>query len=177
MFHVKHGRQTRGDEIGRGWDEGTTKAATQPIGVRAARRKRVEIAPIAPTWKTPRRMTGAFSFLAEGQGFEPWSPGLPVKRFSRPPHSTALPPLRMGCGRLGFADRHAPFPAVRSRPGFRSRKSQNWRRDRDSNPRYAFGAHTISNRAPSASRSSLRSFERAGSRFARPCSSYVVYNS
>lgn len=33
--------------------------------------------------------------MAERQGFEPWSPGLPVKRFSRPPHSTALPPLRI----------------------------------------------------------------------------------
>ena len=32
--------------------------------------------------------------LAEGQGFEPWSPGSPVKRFSRPPHSAALPPFR-----------------------------------------------------------------------------------
>ena len=41
-------------------------------------------------------------------------------------------------------------PAVRSRPGIRSLEFQ-WRRDRDSNPRYAFGAHTISNRAPSAS--------------------------
>ena len=37
--------------------------------------------------------------------------------------------------------------------------SVSWRRDRDSNPRYSFGAHTISNRAPSASRSSLRSSE------------------
>ena len=38
----------------------------------------------------------ALSFLAEKEGFEPSSPGLPVKRFSRPPHSTTLPPLRMG---------------------------------------------------------------------------------
>ena len=45
--------------------------------------------------KKPSRQVpeGAF-MLAEGQGFEPWSPGLPVKRFSRPPHSTTLPPLR-----------------------------------------------------------------------------------
>ena len=34
--------------------------------------------------------------LAEEEGFEPSSPGLPVKRFSRPPHSTTLPPLRLG---------------------------------------------------------------------------------
>ena len=33
--------------------------------------------------------------LAEEEGFEPSSPGLPVKRFSRPPHSTTLPPLRI----------------------------------------------------------------------------------
>ncbi len=32
--------------------------------------------------------------LAEEEGFEPSSPGLRVKRFSRPPHSTTLPPLR-----------------------------------------------------------------------------------
>ena len=38
----------------------------------------------------------ASSFLAEEEGFEPSSPGLPVKRFSRPPHSTTLPPLRVG---------------------------------------------------------------------------------
>ncbi len=32
---------------------------------------------------------------AEGEGFEPSGPGLPVQRFSRPSHSTALPPLRV----------------------------------------------------------------------------------
>ena len=36
--------------------------------------------------------------LAEEEGFEPSLPGLRVKRFSRPPHSTTLPPLRVGCG-------------------------------------------------------------------------------
>ena len=34
--------------------------------------------------------------LAEEEGFEPSYPGLPGKRFSRPPHSTTLPPLRRG---------------------------------------------------------------------------------
>ena len=34
--------------------------------------------------------------MAEEEGFEPSSPGAPVKRFSRPPHSTTLPPLRRG---------------------------------------------------------------------------------
>ena len=34
--------------------------------------------------------------LAEEEGFEPSYPGTPGKRFSRPPHSTTLPPLRMG---------------------------------------------------------------------------------
>ena len=42
--------------------------------------------------------------LAEEEGFEPSLPGLRVKRFSRPPHSTTLPPLRMGCGALVFSD-------------------------------------------------------------------------
>ena len=32
--------------------------------------------------------------LAEGEGFEPSLPGVPVKRFSRPPHSAALPPFQ-----------------------------------------------------------------------------------
>ena len=32
--------------------------------------------------------------MAEGEGFEPSSEESPPKRFSRPPHSTALPPLR-----------------------------------------------------------------------------------
>ena len=41
---------------------------------------------------------GALTFLAEEEGFEPSLRGLRVKRFSRPPHSTTLPPLRMGCG-------------------------------------------------------------------------------
>lgn len=33
--------------------------------------------------------------LAEGEGFEPSLPGVPVKRFSRPPHSAALPSLQL----------------------------------------------------------------------------------
>ncbi len=32
----------------------------------------------------------------------------------------------------------------------------NWRIERDSNPRYALGVHTISNRAPSTTRPSIR---------------------
>ena len=35
--------------------------------------------------------------------------------------------------------------------------SISWRRERDSNPRYAFNVHTISNRALSASQTSLQS--------------------
>ena len=31
----------------------------------------------------------------------------------------------------------------------------NWRRGRDSNPRYAFGVHTLSRRAPSTARTPL----------------------
>ena len=47
--------------------------------------------------RTSLHDTRVFScqFLAEGQGFEPWSPFNMVKRFSRPPHSTALPPFRI----------------------------------------------------------------------------------
>ena len=71
---------------------------------------------------------GRSILMAERQGFEPWLPGSPVKRFSRPPHSTALPPLR----------------EVKT-------NQLKWRRDGDLNPGYAFGVYTISNRAPSAS--------------------------
>ena len=39
--------------------------------------------------------------MAEGQGFEPWE-GVNLRRFSRPVHSTTLPPLR-GSGRLYLA--------------------------------------------------------------------------
>ena len=53
--------------------------------------------------------------LAEEEGFEPSSPGLPVKRFSRPPHSTALPPLR-----LGRASKDAPYDGRRAVKGRRS---------------------------------------------------------
>jgi hypothetical protein len=35
-------------------------------------------------------------------------------------------------------------------------KNTNWRRERDSNPRWAFGPYSLSRGAPSASRSSLR---------------------
>ena len=82
--------------------------------------------------KTPP-FRSAFIQMAEEEGFEPSLPGLRVKRFSRPPHSTTLPPLRKGDA--------APFGAA----------VIVWRRDGDSNPRYPFGAYTISNRAPSAS--------------------------
>jgi len=34
-----------------------------------------------------------YAGMAERQGFEPWEP-VKVQRFSRPPHSTTLPPLR-----------------------------------------------------------------------------------
>lgn len=34
-------------------------------------------------------------FLAEGEGFEPSLPGVLVKRFSRPPHSAALPSFQI----------------------------------------------------------------------------------
>ena len=42
--------------------------------------------------------------VAERQGFEPWV-GANRQRFSRPPHSTTLPPLRvMGLVRGGFSE-------------------------------------------------------------------------
>ena len=83
--------------------------------------------------------------MAEEEGFEPSSPGFPVKRFSRPPHSTTLPPLRMG--RVGWVF----MPTYKKGVTIKGSAGIIWRRDGDSNPRYAFGVYTISNRAPSAS--------------------------
>lgn len=46
---------------------------------------------------SPVQVPGSELFsLAEEEGFEPSLPRLWVKRFSRPPHSTTLPPLRIG---------------------------------------------------------------------------------
>ncbi len=119
--------------------------------------------------KTASLHAGPFALkLAEEEGFEPSSPGLPVKRFSRPPHSTTLPPLRLEQASSVFrvdlsrlrqiVDNVDRLPGTVSstfgceHPMITRRNAMFiWRRDRDSNPRYAFGAHTISNRAPSAS--------------------------
>lgn len=76
--------------------------------------------------------------MAEGEGFEPSYPRR-GKRFSRPPHSTALPPLR-------GVKSGAPV----------GRRWIYWRRVWDLNPGYALGVYTISNRAPSATRTTLQ---------------------
>src|SRR5205085_11123189 len=39
---------------------------------------------------------------AEGEGFEPPYRAEPGQRFSRPPHSTTLPPLRSGAAGQGY---------------------------------------------------------------------------
>lgn len=44
--------------------------------------------------KIKRLPEGSLHQLAEGEGFEPSLPRLEAKRFSRPPHSAALPPFR-----------------------------------------------------------------------------------
>ena len=144
--------------------------------VRETLRHRVDRAPSTPDpidrsdmKKTASLHAGPFALkLAEEEGFEPSSPGLPVKRFSRPPHSTTLPPLRLGQASSVFrvdlsrlrqiVDNVDRLPGAVSstfgceHPMITRRNAMFiWRRDRDSNPRYAFGAHTISNRAPSAS--------------------------
>ena len=86
--------------------------------------------------------------LAEEEGFEPSLPGLRVKRFSRPPHSTTLPPLRI----RDEAATVFSSSVSTTRPSASPQVIQfSWRRDGDSNPGYAFGVYTISNRAPSAS--------------------------
>jgi len=89
------------------------------------------VAAVRPTRRaaaTPLRRRDRGS-EAEGVGFEPTVPGLPVQRFSRPPDSTTLAPLRgrlgrvairltCGCGRTPAATRRIPRPgARRRRPG------------------------------------------------------------
>ena len=55
---------------------------------------RTEKSPDSGVKETPRGITtGCLIFLADGEGFEP-PVELPPQRFSRPPHSTALPPIR-----------------------------------------------------------------------------------
>ena len=98
--------------------------------------------PFAAAMKNAVRRT-AFSSVAEGQGFEPWLPVEPAKRFSRPPHSTTLPPLRGMCDAWSLYEQRAA--------GGCGNPLGVWRRDRDLNPGYPFGLYTISNRAPSAS--------------------------
>jgi hypothetical protein len=48
-----------------------------------------------------------FDLLAEGVGFEPTERLSDAQRFSRPPHSTTLPPLRNGGFRLAAGGRRA----------------------------------------------------------------------
>jgi hypothetical protein len=96
------------------------------------------------------------SALAEEEGFEPSLRGIPAKRFSRPPHSTTLPPLRAPrqqelpryvwhvarrvdrapCQCIGDARRLAS-PSAGMLPA-----GTLWRRARDSNPRYGSTPHT-----------------------------------
>ena len=65
--------------------------------------------------------SGTFLLLADGEGFEP-PEELPLQRFSRPSHSTALPPIRncfilfAGLSNLRFCShRVAGSPFVRAR--------------------------------------------------------------
>jgi hypothetical protein len=68
-----------------------------------------------------------------------------------------LRPARLGLSppafRRGCESTVLPFPS--GCPLMRA-FSFRWRRGRDSNPRYAFGVHTLSRRAPSTARSPLR---------------------
>ena len=45
--------------------------------------------------ESKRLPEGSLHQLAEGEGFEPSLPRLEAKRFSRPPHSAALPPFQV----------------------------------------------------------------------------------
>ena len=110
-------RASRGSVMGsRGAvkDAGTARRGTREARAAAGRSERQGARGSGPRGGLPGfgRMTEGIK-LAEGQGFEPWSPGLPVKRFSRPPHSTALPPLRLGCDGPVSGLSSAPTRALR----------------------------------------------------------------
>lgn len=75
--------------------------------------------PALPGQNKSRPVSEPAGLLAEEEGFEPSLPGLRVKRFSRPPHSTALPPLRGD-----WPNSHMrPFII----PGFRTRTTEQWK--------------------------------------------------
>jgi len=91
--------------------------------------------------------------LAEGEGFEPSSERKAPKRFSRPPHSTALPPLRGGADgstrQVVRYDRRSG--EVSERP-----KERDWKsRRRDLSPR-GFKSLPLRRGAASAARPRLR---------------------
>ena len=67
--------------------------------------------------KTVLIISTVFVCLVELEGFEPSSPGFPVKRFSRPPHSTTLPPLRMGWVGWVFMPTYKKGVTVKVPPG------------------------------------------------------------
>ncbi len=110
----------------------TPECSNDPYGGRVDGGRTLESNRFMPTRSIP---PGALNplrrDLAEREGFEP-SDRLHGQRFSRPPRSTTPAPLLMDHLR------------------------KNWRRGRDSNPRCGVTAHTISSRAPSATRSPLR---------------------
>ena len=75
--------------------------------------------PALPGQNKSRPVSEPAGLLAEEEGFEPSLPGLRVKRFSRPPHSTALPPLRDD-----WPNSHMrPFII----PGFQTRTTEQWK--------------------------------------------------
>ena len=73
------------------------KAYEQPTGLFVSRLSTSSVR-IPPCRKRPpkreRPRSRGLDSLAEEEGFEPSLPGIPVKQFSRLPHSTTLPPLR-----------------------------------------------------------------------------------
>ena len=113
--------QLRGGGVrgpGMGSTGGTTAVCPSPSAPSRQQRRKPDSAPGWKRAKRPRRQrtsasgrpgavqvagTGSDSAparrlnVAEGVGFEPTGP-LRAQRFSRPPHSTALPPFRWGLG-------------------------------------------------------------------------------
>ena len=94
-------------------------------------------------------LTGRCKFSGGGRGIRTlvtWITGKTVFETAAFNHS-AIPPYSVRC----TIRKRRQMRAYKKSPVNLGDGVNKWRRDGDSNPRYAFGAYTISNRAPSAS--------------------------
>ena len=103
-----------------------------------------------PPGKNNHALSGVMIFSGGGRGIRTlvtWITGKTVFETAAFNHS-AIPPYSIVSAQV--CPNHIRQARTYKKSPFGGENSK-WRRDGDSNPRYAFGAYTISNRAPSAS--------------------------